>query len=98
MQRGDKIIEYEDKKEKALSRDDLKCPEGWLWKGEWDKDTKRAVDDSGTYVYIRTVLLLQWNLWTAGSSLLGEVLIQSVLKNTVDPHESEKFGTSACSD
>ena len=36
-----------DKKEKALTRDDLQCPDGWLWKGEWLVDKNRAVDEDG---------------------------------------------------
>ena len=47
MQRGDKLVEYDDKKERALSRDDIKCPEGWLWKEEWKIDVNRAVDEDG---------------------------------------------------
>ena len=46
-QRGDKLIEYDDKKERALTRDQIKCPEGWMWKGNWTKDMGRAVDEDG---------------------------------------------------
>lgn len=49
MQRGDKLIEDDGKKEKALKRDDIKCPEGWYWKGEWIKDMGRAVDEDGEF-------------------------------------------------
>ena len=47
VQRGDKLMEYEEKKEKALTRDDMQCPDGWEWKGEWLTDMNRAVDEEG---------------------------------------------------
>lgn len=47
LQRGDKLMEYEEKKEKALTRDDIHCPDGWKWKGEWLTDRNRAVDEDG---------------------------------------------------
>ena len=47
VQRVDKLIEYDDKKEKVLTRDDIDVPEGWLWKGDWGVDRNRAVDDEG---------------------------------------------------
>jgi hypothetical protein len=40
-------MEYEEKKERALTRDDIQCPDGWLWKGEWLVDRNRAVDEDG---------------------------------------------------
>lgn len=43
----DKLIEYGDKKEKVLGRDDISVPEGWLWKEEWSIDHNRAVDSDG---------------------------------------------------
>ena len=46
-QRGDKLVEYDDKKERALTRDQIKCPEGWMWKGNWTRDMGRAVDEDG---------------------------------------------------
>ncbi|XP_062850251.1 dysferlin isoform X2 [Trichomycterus rosablanca] len=34
--------------EKAVPKDDIECPPGWVWKDEeWSKDLKRAVDDQG---------------------------------------------------
>ncbi|KAI5609942.1 dysferlin isoform X9 [Silurus asotus] len=34
--------------EKAVPRDDIECPLGWVWEDvEWSKDLKRAVDDQG---------------------------------------------------
>ena len=39
--------EYDGKQEVELARDDIKCPDGWLWKGEWQVDMGRAVDDEG---------------------------------------------------
>jgi len=47
MQRVDKLKEYDDKKEKELTRDDIAVPEGWLWKEDWKVDGNRAVDDDG---------------------------------------------------
>ena len=47
LQRGDKLVEYEGKEEKEMSRSDFKCPEGWLWKGDWKIDKNRAVDEEG---------------------------------------------------
>ncbi len=35
------------KKEKSLKKEDIVCPDGWLWKGEWTKDMGRAVDEDG---------------------------------------------------
>ncbi len=43
----DKLTEYDDKKEKVLTRDDITAPEGWLWKEDWNVDNNRAVDDDG---------------------------------------------------
>ena len=42
-------MEYEGKEEREISRDDLKCPEGWLWKTDWKLDKNRAVDEDGKY-------------------------------------------------
>lgn len=34
--------------EKAVPKDDIECPPGWIWEDEeWSKDLKRAVDDQG---------------------------------------------------
>ncbi|XP_076829501.1 dysferlin isoform X11 [Brachyhypopomus gauderio] len=34
--------------EKAVPRDDIECPPGWVWEDvEWSEDLKRAVDDQG---------------------------------------------------
>lgn len=40
-------MEYEEKKEKALTRDDIQCADGWKWKGEWLTDMNRGVDEDG---------------------------------------------------
>ena len=40
-------MEYEGKKERSLTRDEIKCPEGWVWKEAWAKDMNRAVDEEG---------------------------------------------------
>lgn len=42
-------MEYEEKKEHALTRDEIKCPDGWLWKGDWCPDRNRAVDEDGEH-------------------------------------------------
>ena len=47
VQRGDKLVDYDGKQEKPLSRDDIKAQDGWLWKGDWKKDNNRAVDEDG---------------------------------------------------
>ena len=46
-QQGDKLVEYDGKDEKLLTRDDIKCPDGWLWKIDWTLDKNRAVDEDG---------------------------------------------------
>ncbi|XP_072543800.1 dysferlin isoform X2 [Salminus brasiliensis] len=34
--------------EKAVAKDDIECPPGWVWEDpEWSEDLKRAVDDQG---------------------------------------------------
>uniref|UniRef100_A0A3B4E702 C2 domain-containing protein n=1 Tax=Pygocentrus nattereri TaxID=42514 RepID=A0A3B4E702_PYGNA len=34
--------------EKAVPKDDIECPPGWVWEDpEWSEDLKRAVDDQG---------------------------------------------------
>ena len=45
-------MEYEGKTEKPLTRDDIKLPDGWLWKEgqRWTVDMNRAVDDQGMHV------------------------------------------------
>ena len=49
-QRGEKIIRYEDEKKKELTKDDIKCPEGWEWKedSQWQVDKRRVTDKDGT--------------------------------------------------
>ena len=44
-------MEYEGKTEKQLTRDDIKLPEGWLWKEgqRWTVDMNRAVDEQGMH-------------------------------------------------
>lgn len=51
-QRGDKLVEYKDKTEIPMKRDDIKVPEGWLWKEgmPWSADMNRGVDEEGEYV------------------------------------------------
>ena len=43
--------EYDGKQEVEVGRDDIKCPDGWLWKGDWQVDMGRAVDDQGQLVW-----------------------------------------------
>ena len=45
--RGDKHVAYENDKEKELTRDDMKPPEGWKWLGDWAVDKNRACDEEG---------------------------------------------------
>ena len=40
-------MEFDGKTEKELTRDDIKAPEGWLWKTDWAIDKNRAVDEEG---------------------------------------------------
>ena len=49
-------MEYDDKKERALTRDDIKCPDGWLWKADWCEDRNRAVDEDGEIQTLPTSL------------------------------------------
>ncbi|CAI8014042.1 Myoferlin [Geodia barretti] len=44
---GDAIKENDGKEEKEVTKDQLQCPEGWLWKSDWQVDIGRAVDDEG---------------------------------------------------
>ncbi len=37
----------EGKEEKKLTRDEVECPDGWMWKSEWAMDSNRAVDEAG---------------------------------------------------
>ena len=46
-QTNDPVKEFDGKDEKELTRDEIKCPEGWLWKEDWQIDIDRAVDDKG---------------------------------------------------
>ena len=40
-------MRYEGKDEKEISRDQIKPPEGWIFKDEWRVDMNRAVDEEG---------------------------------------------------
>lgn len=38
--------------EKAVPKDEVECPPGWVWVDEeWSEDLNRAVDDQGVYKY-----------------------------------------------
>ena len=52
VQRGDKLVEYDGKTEKELARDDIKPPDGWIWKTDWRVDNNRAVDEEGECVHV----------------------------------------------
>jgi len=59
-QRGDKLVEYhgKTKKTKELTKDDIKPPDGWIWKDtEWKIDRNRAVDEKGEYISCMCVCL-----------------------------------------
>ena len=57
-QRGDKLVEYDGKSEKELTRDDIKAPDGWIWKTDWTVDSNRAVDEEGECVHV--VSMCMW--------------------------------------
>lgn len=41
-------MKYDTKVEIELTKDDIKCPDGWMWiEGGWRKDLGRAVDEDG---------------------------------------------------
>ena len=40
-------MRYEGKDEKEISRDQIKPPEGWIFKDKWTVDMNRAVDEEG---------------------------------------------------
>ena len=67
-------MRYEGKEEKEISRDQIKPPEGWIFKDEWKVDMNRAVDEEGrNYVFFfavpATPLSLSLSLSQAGSTL-----------------------------
>ena len=39
---------FSQKGDEAPSKDQVECPDGWKWSGEWEVDTNRAVDAEGT--------------------------------------------------
>ena len=45
-------MEFDGKTEKEMTRDDIKAPEGWLWKTDWAIDKNRAVDEDGACVCV----------------------------------------------
>ena len=55
-------MEYDGKEEKPLTRDSLKCPEGWLWTGDWAVDKNRAVDEEGWEYSVEVSVIVQWCL------------------------------------
>jgi len=50
-------VEFDGKTEKELTRDDIKAPEGWLWKTDWAIDKNRAVDEEGMCVCVCVCVL-----------------------------------------
>ena len=40
-------MRYEGKDEKEIHRDQIKPPEGWIFKEDWTVDMNRAVDEEG---------------------------------------------------
>ena len=62
-QRGDKLVEYHGKTKNAkeLAKDDIKPPDGWIWKDtEWTIDSNRAVDEKGEYVACACAGRISW--------------------------------------
>jgi len=47
--RGNKL---KDLKGKELTRDDIKAPDGWLWKNDWEIDKNRDVNEKGEGVCV----------------------------------------------
>ena len=43
---------YHGHTKKALTRDDIKAPEGWVWNTDWKIDKNRAVDGEGECVCV----------------------------------------------
>lgn len=50
-------MEYDGKSEKELTRDDIKAPDGWIWKTDWTVDSNRAVDEEGECVHVMSVYM-----------------------------------------
>ena len=46
-QTNDPVKDFDGKEERELTRDEIRAPEGWLWKEDWQIDMGRAVDDAG---------------------------------------------------
>jgi len=53
-------VEFDGKTEKELTRDDIKAPEGWLWKTDWAIDKNRAVDEEGMCVCVCVCVCVCW--------------------------------------
>lgn len=66
-------MEFDGKTEKELTRDDIKAPEGWLWKTDWAIDKNRAVDEEGMCVCVCVLRL----------NLCAMALLQSLLSHCV---------------
>lgn len=43
-------MRYEGKEEKAITRDQITPPDGWIFKDEWRVDINRAVDEEGGWM------------------------------------------------
>ena len=43
-------MKYEGNKEMEISRDEIKPPDGWIFKTDWTVDMNRAVDEEGKYL------------------------------------------------
>ena len=51
-QRGDQLVAYHGHTKKALTRDDIKAPDGWIWNTDWKIDKNRAVNGEGECVCV----------------------------------------------
>ena len=49
-QHGTTLVKYEGKHEKKVGLEELKAPEGWIFKDNWEVDMNRIVDEEGELV------------------------------------------------
>ena len=49
LQHGTTLVKYEGKREKKVILEELEAPEGWAFRGDWEVDMNRAVDEEGKF-------------------------------------------------